>query len=49
MSDETTETPPDHASILCNWIVVITGLALIGAVFILLTILRDQYQRGMLA
>jgi hypothetical protein len=49
MSDETPETPADTAAVMANWIVVLTSLALIGSIFIVLEILKDQYQRGMLA
>lgn len=47
MSDETTpETTADSGSVLCGWLVAITGLLLLIAIHTMQTILADQYNIG---
>lgn len=49
MSDDAPETPVDNSATLCTSLVVMTTVMLIGACFVVLSILATQYQRGMLA
>lgn len=49
MSDDAPETPVDNAASMCGWLIVMTTLMLVGAIYVVLNILATHYQRGMLA
>lgn len=49
MSDEASETPVDNSAVMCGWLIVMTSVMLLGAIFAVLTILKDHYSRGLLA
>lgn len=50
MSDDANDAAPADPSVtLCNWMIILTTLGLLGSVLIVHSILKDQYQTGWLS
>jgi len=46
MSDEAPEAPVDNAANFCSWLIVITGVMLLVAIYTMQNLLATQYNMG---
>ena len=43
MSDDSNDAPADNSALLCNALIVVTGVILIGAVLVIQNVLKNHY------